>query len=326
MAEEQRGALVGGGHGAMIDEFNKRSRPHGKNRCRGTELGEEGAKTVYLLLGSFDSIEDVRATAVIITNLLNGTGLFDLRLDELTAEINRWFSLGSAQSTTLLDECARQHHAYMHEGAEKGSFVDLAEIFFHTGVLAYDGDNNIVNGVRMREIRAMAAALNGENSRAVGAATIESSLISFFVLATGDEKLGRLMAYIIAVCFYGAVGMAVPRVLCGETFQQLGTLVFSGDAPTRREALRRAVMGSNPVTVATEVARFNEFYASIEPQVLAAYPRGLGVKSFAIDLFGSRRWRRALRRRRVTERVLRRFAHAGTSARGTCSTRCTASC
>ena len=57
----------------------------------------------------------------------------------------------------------------------------------------------------------MAAALHGENSRAVEAATIESSLIGLFVLATGDEDLGRLMAYIIAVCFFGAVGMAVPR-------------------------------------------------------------------------------------------------------------------
>ena len=105
--------------------------------------------------------------------------------------------------------------------------MDLAEIFFYTGFLAYDQDHNIIDGVRMREVRAMAAALQGENSRAVDAATIEASRIVFFVLATGDEKLGRLMAYIIAVCFYGAVGMAVPRVLCGETFQQLCALVFS---------------------------------------------------------------------------------------------------
>ena len=197
MAEEQPGALPGGGHGAMIDPFNNRSRPRGINRCRGHELGEHGALTLFLLLGSFNSAEDARANAVVITNLLNGTGLFDLRLEKLVAQINRWFSLGSAQSTTLLDECVRQHRAYKlgaHEGAEKGAFVDLAEIFFYTGFLAYDQDHNIIDGVRMREVRAMAAALNGENSRAVGAATIESSLISFFVLATGDEKLGRLMA------------------------------------------------------------------------------------------------------------------------------------
>ena len=321
MATEQRGALVGGGHGAMIAIYDDRSRPLSSNRCRGMELGEAGAQTLYLLLGSFASAEDARANAVVITNLLNGTGLFDLRLDELIAEINRWFSLGSAQSTTLLDECARQHRDYKHYGAEKGQFVDLAEIFHYLGFLAYDEDHNIIDGVRMREVRAMAAALHGENSRAVEAATIESSLIGLFVLATGDEDLGRLMAYIIAVCFFGAVGMAVPRKLCGQTFQELGELVFSGEAPARRLALRDAVMGGGDAdAVAAEVARFREFYASIEERVLAAYPCCIGVKSFAIALLGSRRWRRAPRRRRVTERVSRRFAHAGTSARGPCST------
>ena len=277
MASNPRGAIVGGSYGAMLEAFEQRERPHGRNRCRGMELGEAGAQTLYLLLGSFASAEDARANAVVITNLLNGTGMFDLRLDELIAEIYRWFSLGSAQSTTLLDECARQHRDYKYNGAEKGAFVDLAEIFHYLGFLAYDDANNIVDGWRMRELRAMAAALHGENSHAVGAATIESSLISFFVLATGDEKLGRLMAYIIAVCFYGAVGMAVPRVLCGQTFQELGALVFSGDAPTRREALRRAVMGGDADTVAAEVARFREFYATIEQRVLAAYPCCIGV-------------------------------------------------
>ena len=237
MAEEQPGALPGGGHGAMIDPFNNRSRPRGINRCRGHELREQGVKALFLLLGSFNSAEDARANAVVITNLLNGTGLFDLRLDELIAEINRWFSLGSAQSTTLLDECARQHRDYKYNGAEKGAFVDLAEIFFYTGFLAYDQDHNIIDGVRMREVRAMAAALHGENSYAAGAATIESALIGLFVLATGDEELGRLMAYIIAVCFFGAVGMAVPRKLCGQTFQELGELVFSGEAPKKHTAM-----------------------------------------------------------------------------------------
>ena len=253
------------------------------------ELGEAGAETLYLLLGSFDSAEDARAHAVVITNLLNGTGLFDLRLDELIAEIARWFSLGGTQSTTLLDECARQHRDYKYNGAEKGAFVDLAEIFHYLGFLAYDDANNIVDGVRMHEVRAMAAALHGEDSYAAGAATIESALIGLFVLATGDEKLGRLMAYIIAVCFYGAVGMAVPRKLCGQTFQELGALVFSGEAPTRRLALRDAVLGGDEDAVAAEVALFREFYATIEQRVLAAYPCGIGVKSCAIALLGSRR-------------------------------------
>lgn len=280
MASHPRGALVDGGHGVMLEEFEQRSRPHGCRRCRGMELGERGAQTLYLLLGSFDSAEDARAHAVVITNLLNGTGMFDLRLDELIAEIYRWFSLGSAQSTTLLDECFRQHRDYKlgaHEGAEKGAFVDLAEIFHYLGFVAYDDANNIVDGWRMRELRAMAVALRGENSYAAGAATIESWLISVFVLATGDEKLGRLMAYIIAVWFFGAVGMAVPRKLCGQTFQELGTLVFSGDAPTRRLALRNAVLGGDEDAVAAEVARFDEFYATIEERVLAAYPCGIGV-------------------------------------------------
>ena len=78
MATEQRGALVGGGHGAMIAIYDDRSRPLSSNRCRGMELGEAGAQTLYLLLGSFASAEDARANAVVITNLLNGTGLFDL--------------------------------------------------------------------------------------------------------------------------------------------------------------------------------------------------------------------------------------------------------
>ena len=185
MASNPRGAIVGGSYGAMLEAFEQRERPHGRNRCRGMELGEAGAQTLYLLLGSFASAEDARANAVVITNLLNGTGMFDLRLDELIAEIYRWFSLGSAQSTTLLDECARQHRDYKYNGAEKGRFVDLAEIFHYLGFLAYDDANNIVDGWRMRELRAMAAALHGENSYAAGAATIESAHL---VLRPGNGR------------------------------------------------------------------------------------------------------------------------------------------
>ena len=246
------------------------------------ELGEALGPNALPALGSFDSAEDARANAVVITNSLNGTGLFDLRLDELIAEINRWFSLGSAQSTTLLDECARQHRDYKYNGAEKGAFVDLAEIFFYTGFLAYDEDNNIVDGVRMREVRAMAAALNGENSRAVDAATIESSLIGLFVHAFGVEP------------FRAAHGLHHRRVLLRRRHCRASCAArrsrssASSSSPARRRrgrlALRDAVMGGNPVAVAAEVARFRQFYASIEERVLAAYPCCIGVKSFAIAL------------------------------------------
>ena len=271
-------AKPGGGHGRLISECDLRSRPS-QVVCRDCGIFDaDHILTTSLMLASFKDEADLRAHALVITNTAFSTGMLGLRIQQWIDEPNRWFSMGSKQSTELIDAASEQHHAYVHEDAEKGALVDFGQLLNSVGFLGYDADHNIVDGQRIADVKAMAEVLTSPHSHATAAATIENAMGAFFVLATGDSKLSRLAEHVGAVCFWGAVGMKVPPKFCEETLEDLEKIVFTEEARTRRADLLDAIRSGDDDRIATEKALFLGWWEGVKPAALEAYPHEEGAE------------------------------------------------
>ena len=271
-------AKPGGSHGRLISEYDWRSRPS-QVVCRDCGIFDaDRILTTCLLLGSYADEAELRAHALVFTNTANSWSMLGLRIGQWIDEPNRWFSLGSKQSTELIDAASEQHRAYVHGDAAKGPFADFGNLFHDSGFLAYDADHNIVDGQRIADVKAMAEVLTSEFSHATSAATIENAIGAFFVLATGDSNLSRLAKHVGAVCFWGAVGMKVPPKFCEETLEDLEKIVFTEEARTRRAELLAAINSGDDDLIATEKERFLGWWEGVKPAALEAYPHVKGAE------------------------------------------------
>ncbi len=234
--------------------------------------------TTCLLLGSYADEAELRAHALVFTNTANSWSMLGLRIGQWIDEPNRWFSLGSKQSTELIDAASEQHRAYVHGDAEKGALVDFGQLLNSFGFLGYDADHNIVDGQRIADVKAMAEVLTSEFSHATSAATIENAMGAFFVLATGDSNLSRLAKHVGAVCFWGAVGMKVPPKFCKKTLEDLEKVLFTEQARTRRAELLDAIQSKDAGRIQKEKALFLAWWDGVKPAALEAYPHVEGAQ------------------------------------------------
>ena len=271
-------AKPGGSQGRLIREYDWRSRPN-TAVCRDCGVfDEDHILGTTLMLGSYADEAELRAHALVITNTAFSTNMLGLRIGQGIDEFYRWFSMGSRQSTELIDAASDQHRAYVHGDDAKGVFADFGQLLNSVGFLAYDEAHNIVDGWRIADAKAMAEVLTSPYSQATAAATIENAMIAFFVTATGDLKLSRLAEHVGAVCFWGAVGRKVPPKFCKETLEKLEKVLFTEQARTRRKALLDAIRSKDDDLIATEKERFLGWWDGVKPAALEAYPHVKGAR------------------------------------------------